>query len=153
MAGWNSSTICCCSSAAGEADAGFSGLRSRSRPLRQEVLEERDGCPFEHLKNLVESAESAVPGVWHIVLASVRVEVARQQQTFFGKGTELGDEASVGAVHCDDEIEPLEVVGRQRSRALVADAETGSRCDLDAPGIGRFPTMEGRGAGAIKVIG
>jgi hypothetical protein len=117
------------------------------------VLEERDGCPFEHLKNLVESAEPAVPGVWHIVLASVRVEVARQQQTFFGKGTELGDEASVGAVHRDDEIELAEVIERDRSGALVADAETSSRCDLDAPGIGRFPTMEGRGAGAIKVIG
>ena len=115
MAGWNCSTTCCCSSAAGLADAGFSGLRLGSRPLRQEVLEERDGCPFEHLKNLVESAEPAVPGVWHIVLASVRVEVARQQQAFVWEGAELGNEASVGAIHGDDEVELVEVIERDRS--------------------------------------
>jgi hypothetical protein len=46
-----------------------------------------------------------------------------------------------------------EVLERDRSGALVADAEAGACGDLDAPRIGRFRTMEGRGSRAVKMIG
>jgi hypothetical protein len=87
------------------------------------------------------------------VFAGLRVEVARQQESLLGEGPKFGDEATIRAIHGDDEVELPEVFDRERSGALVADAKPGAGCDLDAPGIGRFPTMKGRGSRAVKVIG